>query len=395
MYNTGEVFSVTNKPWGRMVGVRPAKQLHTLLDKGFDYEAAFEYMHSKHGISKEKFDLLWRVAEVERPILSESSRPGLFSVYVGIPFCPTRCLYCSFPSHSLKELGKLRGQFVDTLLWEIEETAKMAAKYKLNPYTVYVGGGTPTALSPTDLKRVLSALREAFPGVLREFTVEAGRADTLTDEHLAVLSHHQVSRVSVNPQTMHGKTLELIGRCHSAEDVDRAARKVKQAKIPVLNMDLIVGLPGEDALMVRESMEQIMALAPENITLHVFSPKRASRFSEDRRQFTLPADAEVAAIHRMATEMLEKKYKPYYLYRQRDILGGQENIGFCLPGYECVYNIVMIEERHHIFGLGGGATSKIIRSDGTFMNLSNPKDVRIYIERVKDMVIGRQAELPG
>ena len=381
------------KPWGQMVGVRPAKELHKLLDEGQEYASAYIRMCRDHGIGKEKFALLWRVAAAERSILAESSHLKQFSVYIGIPFCPTRCLYCSFPSHSLEDLGKLRGPFVEALLWEIEMTGKMAANLGMHPYSIYVGGGTPTSLSPADLNRVLTALTSAFPGTLREFTVEAGRPDTLTDDHLAILLAHDISRVSVNPQSMHRKTLEVIGRCHSPEDVKNAALKVKKSGISALNMDLIVGLPGENVSMVKESVAQIIALAPENITLHVFSPKRASRFRTVKEQFTLPDDETVATMHHSATEMIEKKYLPYYLYRQRGILGGQENIGYCLPGYESPYNIVMIEERHHIFGLGGGATSKLIRADGTFRNLANPKDVRIYIDRVKKVTQRRETEL--
>jgi oxygen-independent coproporphyrinogen-3 oxidase len=380
-------------PWGRLEGVRPSKELHRFLDQGLDVESAWRMMQQQRDISREKFDLLWRVAQVERPILAESTRDDLFSVYVGIPFCPTRCLYCSFPSHSLKELGTLRGRFVDTLLREIEATGKLTKRLGLRPYTFYVGGGTPTALTPTDLDRILSALCEAFPGPLREFTVEAGRPDTVTIEHLAVLRKHGVDRVSVNPQTMHEATLQTIGRCHSTHDVYQSVSLVRQAEFPILNMDVILGLPGEDVNMVSETVKQVVGLQPENITVHMFSRKRASRYTEERDLFSLPDANQATAMVEAASSLLMEKYIPYYLYRQREILGGQENIGYCLPQKVCVYNIVMIEERHHIFGLGGGATSKLIHQDTSLTNVVNPKDVRVYLQRMESLCRQREQEL--
>jgi oxygen-independent coproporphyrinogen III oxidase len=380
-------------PWGRLFGVRPTKQLHRLLDEGLGYQAAWLRLHEAHGISREKFELLWRVAQAERPILAESARPDLFSVYVGIPFCPTRCLYCSFPSHSLNELGRLRSRFVETLLREIAATGRLARKLQWHPYSFYVGGGTPTSLTPADLGRILAALRESFPGTLREFTVEAGRPDTITLDHLQVCKTHGVTRVSVNPQTMHAVTMQTIGRCHSPADVADAIHVVRKVGFPVINMDLIVGLPGENTAMITESVTQTMAFAPENITLHMFSRKRASRFSEEQDLFSLPDSDAIQNMYHAAVGLLEKTYDPYYLYRQRGILGGHENIGYCLPGSECVYNIAMIEERHHIFGLGGGATSKIIRSDLSLTNILTPKDVRHYLERADLLCRQREATL--
>ncbi|MDW7652197.1 MAG: coproporphyrinogen dehydrogenase HemZ [Bacillota bacterium] len=381
------------KPWGKMVGIRPTKELHRLLDAGMNYEEAFARMHAEYNLGAEKFDLLWRVARVERPVLMECSSPDLFSAYVGIPFCPTRCLYCSFPSHSLHELGELRQQFVDTLISETIQTGELCRSLGLKPYSVYVGGGTPTALDPGDLDRILGALRTAFPGVLREFTVEAGRPDTLTGEHLAVMKEHRVDRVSVNPQTRHDKTLELIGRCHSFADVEQAVNRVKGFGFTVLNTDIIIGLPGEDTDMVQQTAQAVLSLAPENITVHMFSRKRASRYNEEQNRFVLPADHTAAAMYQAVTGLLQEKYNPYYLYRQRDILGGQENIGYCLPGHACAYNIAMIEERHHIIGLGCGATSKLIRPDFTLTNLHSPKDPRIYPQRLNQLLATRKDQL--
>jgi len=381
------------KPWGTMVGVRPSKQVHKLLDAGLAYDQAYAAMHTEYRLSREKFDLLWRVCQLERPVLEESSRPDLFSVYVGIPFCPTRCLYCSFPSHSLAELGRLRSHFVESLLTEIAETGKLAAGLGLTPYAVYLGGGTPTSLAPNELDTVLSALREAFPGKWREFTVEAGRPDTITEAHLDSMRRFGVDRISINPQSMHDKTLAIIGRRHSSEDIRKAVAMVRHAGIPVFNMDLILGLPEENTDMVAESVHQTMALLPENITIHVFSRKRASRYNAEKVAYKLPGADEIVAMQNIAFELLATRYEPYYLYRQRDILGGLENIGFAMPGYECIYNVVMIEERHHILGLGGGASSKIINPDLTLQNIATPKDVRMYLDRLPELLAKRSAAL--
>jgi oxygen-independent coproporphyrinogen-3 oxidase len=384
---------MTGKPWGKLEGVRPSKLVHKLLDDGLDYWPAFNKLNAKYGISEEKFSLLWRVAAVERPVLIESSDPRLFSVYVGIPFCPSRCLYCSFPSHSLHELGALRSRFTDTLVKEIESLGKLAEKMGMRAYSVYLGGGTPTALMPDELDSVLGALSAALPGQWRELTVEAGRPDTLSSEHFDVLKKHKTGRISINPQTMHAKTLEAMGRCHSPGDVVAAVEDARRVGLPVINMDLIIGLPGENDAMTAETARRVLEMKPENITIHVFSRKRASRFNEERDSFVLPSPQEASAMHRAVTSLLDASYHPYYLYRQREILGGLENIGYSLPGRECVYNVAMIEERHNIIGLGCGATSKYVNPDFTLTNKSSPRDVRLYLERVQQLAKIREKEI--
>lgn len=380
-------------PWGRLKGVRPSKQLHRLLDEGLNYTEASSRMQATEGISSEKFELLWQVAQISRPIVEECSQPDLLSVYIAIPFCPSRCLYCSFPANSLKELGMWRRQYLDTLLYEITSSGELAGKLQMRPYSFYLGGGTPTSLDPFELESILSALRLAFPGTVREFTVEAGRPDTITYEQLAILKKHGVTRVSVNPQSMHSKTLSKIGRCHSVAEVYRAVNQVQAAAFPVLNMDLILGLPEEDEAMVKKSVQDVLSLSPTNITLHMFSRKRSSLFSEEREHFPLPDNTLATAMYCTATGLLSSKYQPYYLYRQHEILGNLENIGYCLPGTECFYNIVMIEERQHILGLGCGATSKFIYQDLSLKNLFSPKDIRTYLEKADVLCRRREAEL--
>ncbi len=364
------------------------------MDQGLGYKEAEQQFRADYGISVEKAQLMRAVAEVERPIL-DSVRPDAVSIYVGIPFCPTRCLYCSFPAHSLAELGRHRGEFVTALLREIEQVGKALRSAGRLVDSVYVGGGTPTALAAGELDMVLGSLRQSLPEGWQEFTVEAGRPETITDEHLAAMEIHGVQRISINPQTKHDKTLELIGRQHRSAAIEAALARVQQYNIPAVNMDLILGLPGEDAYQVAESVEWVTGLAPENITLHMFSRKRASRFveEEDAMSQLLPEDIVAMEMTRQSYDQLKQAgYMPYYLYRQRDILGAQENVGWTRPGQACRYNIIMIQERHDIIGLGGGATSKLVNADLTLTNLANPKGVLVYIDRV-DELISQKTEL--
>ncbi|MGI6358214.1 MAG: coproporphyrinogen dehydrogenase HemZ [Bacillota bacterium] len=374
-------------PWGRMQGVRPSKPFQRFLDTGLSPEQAAARMQSMYGVSEEKARLLCQVSQFTRQLLADMERDAV-SIYVGIPFCPTRCLYCSFPSHSLAELGRERGRFVTQLEEEIAALGEYLRSHGHPIDSVYVGGGTPTALSAADLGRVLGTLRRQMPAGWREFTVEAGRPETLTDQLLSVMTEHGVERISVNPQTKHDRTLRAIGRSHRAADIEHAYARCR-GLFDVINMDLILGLPGEGLAEVQQSLHWVLGMRPENITLHMFSPKRASRFSAERSTWAeqLPADQEARAMTAWCyRELGAAGYRPYYLYRQRNILGGQENIGWALPGAECRYNALMIEERQTILGLGGGASSKFIHGDGSVDTLANPKDVLVYLHRMPELI---------
>ena len=374
-------------PWGRLQGVRPSKLLQRFLDAGLSPVEAALRMQREYGIAPDKAELLCQASVFTRELLAGLDRKAA-SIYIGIPFCPTRCLYCSFPSHSLRELGRERGRFVQALAKEIAALGSYLRQHQRPVDSVYVGGGTPTALAPTDLDSVLTALERELPTGWKEFTVEAGRPETLTDEHLAVLVGHQVQRISINPQTSNDRTLQVIGRQHRAAEVEAAYRK-SRALFPVINMDLILGLPGEGLVDVQNSLRWVLDLRPENITLHMFSPKRASRFTSEHSDWAgqLPGWAEAQSMTEWCYQQLTATgYRPYYLYRQRNILGGQENVGWALPGMECRYNVIMIEERQDLLGLGGGATSKFMHADGSLENLSNQKDVLTYIERLDQLI---------
>ncbi len=374
-------------PWGKMQGVRPVKPLYRWLDAGLSLPEALAKMRATYGVSEAKLALLREVAQFEYPFLASLS-PRTVSVYVGIPFCPSRCLYCSFPSHSLRELGQERRRFVSSLLAEIEAVGRQVKQAGFFVDSVYVGGGTPTALPAKDLGQILQALRQALPQPWQELTVEAGRPETLTEEHIAELVEAGVGRISINPQTKQQKTLDLIGRPHSAADIEAAVIRTR-GSFATLNMDLILGLPQEGLSEVQASLEWVLGLGPENITLHMFSPKRASRFTaeQDSWQGMLPSAELAARMVEVASQSLRQAgYHPYYLYRQRNILGGQENVGWTLPGHACRYNMIMISERQHIIGLGGGAASKFLNADGTLVALSNPKDARVYMERLDELI---------
>ncbi len=377
-------------PWGRMQGIRPNKPLYRWLDAGLSLTEALGKMQDTYGVSTTKLALLRQVAEHEYPLLT-SLPPRAVSIYVGIPFCPSRCLYCSFPSHSLRELGQERQRFVSALLHEIAVVGGYLQQYEFSVDTVYVGGGTPTALAASDLACILRALQRELPRPWREFTVEAGRPETLTEEHLAVLTKAGVERISINPQTRQQKTLELIGRHHSYQDIEAAVARSRD-QFSTLNMDLILGLPGEGLAEMQASVEWVQNLRPENITLHMFSPKRASRFTGEQNdwQEMLPS-AELAThmVEATSESLRQAGYDPYYLYRQRNILGGQENVGWTLPGHACRYNTLMISERQHILGLGGGAVSKFINNDGTLVSQTNARDVRVYIKRVEQHIASK------
>lgn len=378
----------SQKPWGQLQGVRPGKLLHRLLDEGLSPEQAEAEFRRLYQVQPEKAELLLEIVVRERALFAGLSADAL-SIYVGIPFCPTRCLYCSFPAHSLRELGRYRGDFVAALLQEIQQVGSLVQQLGRPVDSIYIGGGTPTALAAPELDAVLGALRATFPGEWQELTVEAGRPETITPAHLKVMREHNVDRVSINPQTKHDVTLELIGRSHKAAQIAEAVAACREVGFRTLNMDLILGLPGETLEMVEESLQWVLSFAPENITLHMFSPKRASRYTQAKEDYLalLPDGGSAAAMSRVARQQLAAVgYIPYYLYRQRNILGGQENVGWALPGHECRYNILMIEERQDILGFGGGAGSKFLNADLSLTNYSNPKDALVYIDRLPEII---------
>ena len=380
------IMQVRPSPWGILTGVRPTKIVQRFLDQGLTDEEIRSALKEDFGMDGERIRLLLEVCHTQRPFLPapDEGRKRI-SLYIGYPFCPSRCDYCSFPGYDLKRWRKWQTAYHQCLGREIEELGKAASKMGFRIETLYLGGGTPTCMPVENMDRILSALAENFPltpGL--EWTVESGRPETLTGEMIQVLASHPVNRLCVNPQSMNQATLDRIGRRHEASLVPEAVARARD--IARINCDLILGLPGEGLAEVEYSIGRILGLRPDNITLHGLAIKRGSAYKEQDEG--LPGlDQGLAMIGRSREMLAQAGYRPYYLYRQKDSLAGGENVGYCLPGRECLYNILMIEERQTILGLGAGAGSKFLQPGSWFLeNLYNPKDLIQYIEGIDGLI---------
>ena len=368
--------------WGALTGVRPGKLMSPLLADGMPEKEALRRFEQEYDVSHERALLCLDTSKAT--ILADRQlEPEDICLYVGIPFCPTRCAYCSFVSQSVEKSMKQIPSFLQALELELEAVAEQMRRTGLKVVSIYMGGGTPTTLDEKQLDRLLSKIEEQFDlSALREYTVEAGRPDTITPEKLRTLRKHGVDRVSVNPQTMSDAVLEAIGRKHSAEDIINALRQVRDIGGFAVNMDLIAGLPTDSEESFRRTMDTVLDLAPENITVHTLSIKRGARlhFGED----TLPGDEAVEAMLDYANRRLrEAGYAPYYLYRQKNMSGGFENIGWTRPGFENLYNICIMEELCSILAAGAGGSTKLIRRDGgRNERLVAPKYPTEYIESI-------------
>ena len=313
------------------------------------------------------------------------------SLYVGIPFCPTRCAYCSFVSADVGRTLKLVEPYVEGLLREVAETGRVLREAGLTIRSFYMGGGTPTTLSAGQMDRLLTQCEECLPlEGCTEYTVEAGRPDTITREKLAVLKAHRIGRISVNPQTLEDHVLEAIGRKHSAGDIREACGLARDVGFDCINMDLIAGLPRDTFDGFRRSLEGVLAMDPENVTVHTLALKKGSTLME--RGGALPGGEEVARMLDWSRQILTTNgYIPYYLYRQKYMSGSLENVGWARPGAESLYNIVMMEELHTVVSLGAGGVTKLIR-DGTILRLTNPKYPHDYLSGL-DKVLGQKQDI--
>ena len=370
--------------WGALTGVRPGKLLCGFLREGLSEEAAVRRFMAEFDVSPERSALCLDASRHTLEAIAEL-KPLDVCLYVGIPFCPTRCAYCSFVSQSVEKSMKLIPPFADALEQEIRATAAQVRSLGLRPVSVYFGGGTPTTLSPAQLERLCSLLEEAFDlSALREYTVEAGRPDTITEEKLRVLRRHGVDRVSVNPQTMSDAVLEAIGRRHSAADILSALEKVRRVGGFAVNMDLIAGLPGDDPAGFSRTLDAVLALGAENITVHTLSLKKGSRITLESSP--LPTGVQVGAMLDEANARLRAAgYEPYYLYRQKFMSGGFENVGWTLPGHVNLYNICIMEELCSILAMGGGGSTKLIApGDGRNIRLMAPKYPLEYIQKIRE-----------
>lgn len=379
-------------PWGMLTGVRPVKLPTRAIAAGATPEQAQAMLEKEYCLSSARARLAvdCATASVE---LSGLLAPEEVSLYVGIPFCPTRCAYCSFVS---ADVGRSLGMvvpFLDCLERELASAGESLARSGRRIRTIYMGGGTPTTLTAEQLHRLLTAMEAALDlSSCVEFTVEAGRPDTITREKMAVLAAHGVGRVSVNPQTMEDHVLSAMGRSHRSADILRAYEDVRRSGAFHVNMDLIAGLPQDTPEGFSRSLNQILALRPENITVHTLALKKGSALMGERG--ALPSPEAVAAMLDRAWSSLEGAgYVPYYLYRQKYMSGGFENIGWCLPGHENQYNIIMMEELHTVLSLGGGGMTKLVdRELGSIRRINNPKYPKEYIERI-DAVCAEKEKL--
>ena len=392
-------FTGRTLPWGTLTGIRPTKLAMEIFERGGSDEDAAAYLRETYLTSGEKAALCAEVARNEQAILQGIDYENTYSLYVGVPFCPSICAYCSFSSYPLSVWQSRTDDYVDALLKEIEAASHMLPGRK--PVTFYMGGGTPTSLSAAQLDRVLGSIRDHFDlSAAREMTVEAGRPDSIIADKLQVIKDHGISRISINPQTMNQRTLDLIGRRHTALQIHEAFDLARRIGFDNINMDLIAGLPGERAEDMRHTMAEITAMAPENVTVHSLALKRAAFLNQNREQFPVAGAEEVNEMIRISREGAARiGARPYYLYRQKNIAGNLENVGYAKPGTEGLYNILIMEEKQSILALGTGASSKfVMKGIGDTVRIErveNVKSVGDYISRIDEMIGRKERFLAG
>ncbi len=383
-------------PWGTLTGIRPTKIPMSLLEQGFSVEQIRKNLKEEYLISDKKADLSIDIAIREKNLLKNIDYKDGYSIYIGIPFCPSTCLYCSFTSYPITKWEKNIDAYLEALFREIDYASEAFKDKKLN--AIYIGGGTPTTLSAKNLDKLLSKVEDCFNlKYLQELTVEAGRPDSITKEKLISLKKHAVTRISINPQTMKDETLRIIGRHHTAEQTREAYKLAKEIGFDNINMDLIIGLPNETIDDVRNTMEEIVKMKPESVTVHSLAIKRAARlnmFEEDYANLKIENSEEMMNLTAQYCKSIG--LEPYYLYRQKNMAGNFENVGYAKAKKAGVYNILIMEEKQTIVACGAGASTKRVwnepNPDGTHRieRCENVKDVAQYIERIDEMIQRKQ-----
>ena len=373
--------------------MRPTKLAMQMLEEGKSREEITGFLKSEYFVTEKKAELGYEIACREKELLGKLDCRGGFSLYAGIPFCPSVCSYCSFSSSPISVWKDRVDSYLDALVKEIRAIGRMAqGRY---PDTVYIGGGTPTTLEPEQLRRLLTEITENFDlSHTVEFTVEAGRPDSITEEKLSVLKEFPVTRISINPQTMQQKTLDLVGRKHTVEDIRTAYTMARRLGFDNINMDLIAGLPGEDAVDMADTLSQIEAMHPDSLTVHSLAIKRAAKFGQEGR--TMDLHSEISQMVDAAAKSAERMgLKPYYLYRQKNIAGNFENVGYAELDKAGIYNILIMEEKQTILAAGAGASTKIlldtpIRTEKgkeiDLVHVENVKNITEYIDRIDEMI---------
>ena len=395
LYRLLEKCTGRSLPWGTLTGIRPTKIPMTKLEEGWSREEIADFMKETYFAGDDKIALSVEIAERERELLSRISYENGYSLYVGIPFCPTTCLYCSFTSYPIGKWEKRMDEYLGALFRELEYTADRMKGKVLD--TVYFGGGTPTSLSAEHLDQVISKVEELFDlSGVQEFTVEAGRPDSITREKLEVLKRHGITRISINPQTMNQKTLDVIGRRHTVDMVKEKFALAREMGFDNINMDLIIGLPGERMEDVAHTLEEVRRLSPDSLTVHSLALKRAARLNLEWDQYAdmgmVNTQEMIDLTARFAREM---GMEPYYLYRQKNMAGNFENVGYSLPGKACIYNILIMEEMQTIAACGAGTTTKVVfPQENRRERTENVKDVDQYIQRIDEMIERKEKLLP-
>ncbi|MFE5323334.1 coproporphyrinogen III oxidase [Paenibacillus sp. NPDC056579] len=384
--------------WGTLTGVRPTKLMHNMMMKN-SLEDCVQMLRDEYLVTEPKVQLLAGIAERQLKVI-----PDLFrldrevSIYIGIPFCPTKCAYCTFPAYDIRGNNGSVEAFLEGLHDEIRITGQWLRETDLKITTIYWGGGTPTSITAEQMDALFVTMSETFPhwDEVRELTVEAGRPDTITEDKIEVMKKWNVDRISINPQSFTQATLDAIGRHHTVTETLDKFKLARQMGMNNINMDLIIGLPNEGMKELQKTLDQTEQLLPESLTVHTLSFKRASRMTKNKEDYEVAERDEIEEMIRTTAEWTEQQgYVPYYMYRQKNILGNQENVGYALEGYESLYNILMMEERQTIIGLGCGAVSKILfpkveHEDGYEQRIErfpNPKEPALYNQAYKEYVV--------
>lgn len=373
-------------PWGTLTGIRPTKIARTMLMDGASDEECIDYMENQMLCTEEKTMLSLDIAKREIRLLDCLDYEDGYSLYIGIAFCPTTCAYCSFTSYPVSRFGDRVEAYLDALEKEIDYVAEAFKDKKLN--TVYIGGGTPTTLEAKQLERLLGKIERSFDlSFLQEWTVEAGRPDSITREKLQAIRRYPVTRISINPQTMKEKTLETIGRRHTVQQVKDAFLLAREEGFDNINMDIIVGLPEETQEDVRNTLQEIQKLGPDNLTVHSLAIKRAARLNTQKEDYAGMKSFNCESTMELTQDAAEQMgMKPYYLYRQKNMTGNMENVGYAKPGKEGIYNILIMEEMQTIVALGAGAITKAVFENGRIERCENVKDIKTYLEKTDEMI---------
>lgn len=386
--------------YGILTGVRPLKLVHSLYDQGFKLEQMKNILINNYRLSSDKTKLLLEIAQNNRSyIASQSNSEKRVSVYIAIPYCPSRCYYCSFPGRILKNYESEMMPYLQALEKELQELAKVLKEDNYIIENIYLGGGTPTILTDKDLDSLFQFIEKNLISKLtKEITVEGGRPETMTASKLKILKDYGTKRICINPQTMNENTLLRIGRYHKNSDIFQAYEMAREVGIEQINMDLIIGLPEEDLKIFEASLEKVLLLKPNNITVHALAVKKGSQLAETEGKDNIKQRInEVESCIAYSYEKLKQEsYEPYYIYRQKYMQANVENIGYALKGDYGIYNIQIMEERQNIIGLGAGAASKFVNSDDWSLDtFHNPKDILSYIKSIDRLITSKVDKLRG